>query len=237
MDINWIMGRGLSIDCNLRWEVPAELNVNTEVNIEIIKTLLKEEMKSADTSIIKKFLDILESKTKNGFRHRLITTNWDELIEKEIDKKFPIGSHKPYWLTSSFVYHLNGTIKSEENCNRSPFLLESDDALQRLASLEANTVLNKIITDKFFIIVGVSFDCQTDQDFLNQLSKIEDYLHIGDSTWIILNPCSHSLELVSERIKKALPNSKIILVQQTFSSWIKYSKMKEIVDLNILKAL
>ena len=85
--INWIFGRGLSIGCNLSWSVPSEWrDTPRDEKIELIKVTLRKEMNatSVDSSIIQHLLRFLERHTVHDWRNRFITTNWDYLLQKEI---------------------------------------------------------------------------------------------------------------------------------------------------------
>ena len=87
IDVNWLFGRGLSMGCNLKWEVPSEWGkLCREECIDLIKKELTLQMdySHVDTSSIKDFIKALSDRTNAGFRHRLITTNWDYLLQKEI---------------------------------------------------------------------------------------------------------------------------------------------------------
>jgi hypothetical protein len=226
--INWFFGRGLSIECNLSWTVPKTWTypypcISRDFKISMIKFALEKEMNksSVDCQIINDFLDTLSSNTKDNFNHRFITTNWDYLLQSEIlNRGFKI---KPSWLDDSHVFHLNGTIENlENNTNRSPFLLEEDLATERTPSCEANKIYNNLIWNKLFIVVGMSFECDTDRFFLNALHKVEDDLLIGKSIWIIINPNEDALNKSSQRIQDALPSAKIRKINKSFKQWVNY---------------
>ena len=128
---------------------------------------------------------------------------------------------KPYWLDDSHVYHLNGTIENlEDNTHRSPFLLEEDLANQRTSSREANKAYNKLIWDKIFVIVGMSFECETDRFFLNAVNNVEDHLAVGNSLWIVVNPDEDALNKTCERVQEALPSASVSKFNMTFNQWI-----------------
>lgn len=163
--INWLFGRGLSIGCNLSWIVPSEWEkIHCEKKINQIKDTLRREMNSqdVDTSLIVRLLQLLANQTTLNWRNRFITTNWDYLLQREIlALDF---NEQPNWLANSHVYHLNGTVENlEDNSNRSQFLLEEDSINERCYTVEANIIYNKMLWDSVFVVVGLSFECDTDK--------------------------------------------------------------------------
>ena len=220
--INWLFGRGLSMACGLTWSVPEKWSSIPRVKkIERIKDILYAEMDhpNVDTRIVKKFLGVLATNTSDGWRNRFITTNWDYLLQREILllnlKTLPV------WLDNSHVFHLNGTVEIlDDNTNRSPFLLEEDSRSQRSITPEANIAYNKILWDRMFVVVGMSFECETDKLLLQALNRAEDEMPIGESTWIVVNRNQNALEITSERIQKALPSAEIKCVCAEFGGWL-----------------
>jgi hypothetical protein len=231
--LNWIFGRGVSAASGLSWTVPKEWACLSRDNlIKKIKATLPKKMDEASTSVYNKFLSILAKKTQIGWRHRLITTNWDYLLQKAIDEQS--FTELPCWLADGWVYHLNGTIENlPDNSQRSPFLLESDPSGQRIVSFEANDAYNKIIWDDSFVVVGMSFECQIDKGLLGALRKVEDHMPVGESWWLIVNSSQKSLERVAQNIQIALPRSKIKTVQSSFESWLD-SEMPELEDNGVM---
>ena len=220
--VNWLFGRGASIGCNLAWEVPSEfLELPREEKIENIKRELIRASRhpSVDTSVYRKFLQNLSSRTNSSWKHRFGTTNWDCLLEKEIDAlNLEI---LPSWLADSHVFHINGTIEDWGSKEfRSPFLLEDDSYLQRTPTPETNIFFNFMIWDTFFIVVGMSFECEMDRFLLASLNKVEDDLPIGNSLWLVLNPDKEALQISSSRIASALPRSKVFVAPKRFEEWI-----------------
>lgn len=236
--INWLFGRGLSIDCNLSWTVPIAWKYpypcqTREIKISMIKNALENEMNklSAGCAIIRYFFEILSICTNSNYNNRLITTNWDYLLDREIQN---LDLEKlPRWLDDSLVFHLNGTIENFENhSNRSPFLLEEDSGEQRAFSVEANTAYNKMIWNKIFVVVGMSFECETDRFFLNALNKVQDDLIIGESLWIVVNPDSEVLNQSCQRIQNALPCASVIPIEKKFNKFLQGDIQKFFVTLN-----
>lgn len=128
---------------------------------------------------------------------------------------------KPQWLSNSHVFHLNGTVDNKfTNEHSSPFLLEQDLATQRTLSTEANKAFNHMMWDRKFVVVGMSFECETDKFLLSSLSHVADDLPIGESDWIVVNPNQVALTASCDRLKSALPRATVRGVQTTFSSWL-----------------
>lgn len=220
--VNWLFGRGLSIGCNLPWSVPAEWrDLAREEKIDRIKAALLEEMNkpTIDCTVIRFILRLLSVHTNEGWRHRFITTNWDYLLQREIlDLRLKV---LPSWLANSHVFHLNGTVENlPDNSNRSPFLLEEAFGTQRVETPEANIVYNQIIWDRTFVVVGMSFECETDRFLLLALGRAEDDLPIGESSWIVVNPNRTVLDLSCQRIEKVLPHASVKPVRGTLSEWL-----------------
>ena len=77
-DVNWIFGRGASIEFNLTWTVPEELSrMSRDNQIAEIKSRLRKEMDkpTVDVTPYSKLLAVVREKTAPGWRHRFITTN------------------------------------------------------------------------------------------------------------------------------------------------------------------
>jgi len=232
--VNWLFGRGASVASGLNWTVPKEWErYDREILISKIREILPIEMQKASTAVYKKFLSLLSRKTRSGLKHRLITTNWDFLLQKAIDEQG--FKQLPVWLDDSWVFHFNGTVENlPDNSHRSPFLLESDPASQRVASVEANEAYNRLIWDFRFVVVGMSFECQIDKGLLAALNKVEDDLPIGFSEWIFVNSNQNALKQVEQNIKIALPKCKTVKVQAYFEEWVmaEMPVLKEIGVLN-----
>jgi len=220
--VHWLFGRGASIGCNLTWEVPPSLlKFPRDKKIEKIKKeLFKASLHpSVDTSCYRKLLQNLSSRTASGWRHRFGTTNWDCLLEKEIDVlNLEI---LPPWLADSHVFHINGTVEEGGNKEfRSHFLLEDDSYLQRTPTPEANIFFDFMTWDTLFVVIGMSFECEMDRFLLASLNKVEDDLPIGNSVWFVLNPDKEALEISSSRIASALPRAKVFIAPKYFEEWI-----------------
>lgn len=209
--------------CNLPWTVSLESkSLPREKQIEIIRDELYTAMHqmSINISPIKELLEILAKHTCPNWKNRFITTNWDYLIQKEINK-LPLRT-LPEWLADSHVYHLNGTVERDNNIEfRSEIILEEDPSHQRCVTPEANSAFNKVLWDQLFIVIGMSFECETDKSLLHHIGKTRDEMPIGESSWIIVNRNSSALEASCSRIQISLPNSKIIPVHTDIASWIK----------------
>jgi len=220
--LTWFFGRGVSIACNFKWVVPYEWKCyKRDEQILMIKKQLKIAMDSEGVNTLpyKNLLSILSTKTKPDWCHQFITTNWDYLLEREINNlNLQV---LPKWLCNSFVFHLNGTIEElPDNSNRSPFLLETDNASDRKSTVEANIAFNKIAWQKYFVIVGVSFSCEMDKYTLAILNSVEDYLPIGESYWIAVNPDQKELDNSLRIIQGYLPRAKFYAIKKDFKEWV-----------------
>jgi hypothetical protein len=218
----WLFGRGLSVGCGLTWEVPQEWSdLPRNEKIDRITRSLRHEMDSPkiNTSCIDQLLEFLAARTKHGWRHFFVTTNWDYLLQREIDKLSL--STRPRWLYSGMVHHLNGTVEDlPDNTNRSPFLLQEDTADARTGTVEADVVFSKMIWERTFVVVGMSFECATDQFLLRSLNRVQDDLPIGESDWIVINPDRPALDSASDQIGLALPAARVVRVCKKFEEWL-----------------
>jgi len=97
--------------------------------------------------------------------------------------------------------------------------LEDDPAEQRTETVEWNTAFRLMTWERVFVVVGMSFECQTDRFLLRHLNGVQDDLPIGESLWVIVNPDRSALDCVSSRIQKALPGAMVTPVCNTFSRW------------------
>lgn len=225
-DVVWLFGRGLSVECGVSWVEPLEWKpFAREERVGRIKKTLRAAMDApkVNTLAIRRFLDYLGKGVSDGCRYLLLTTNWDSLLQREIDIAFPEVSP---WPKIKGVFHLNGTVEDPLDANgssslprRTPLLLEDDPAEKRVQTVEGNWAFNLMIWEKVFVVVGMSFECQTDKFLLHHLSKVQDDLPIGESRWVIVNPDRSALGAVSSRIQKALPRAKVNSVCSTFSCW------------------
>lgn len=91
----------------------------------------------------RRLLDMMARDTLADGYHRLLTTNWDHLLQRELLAwmKENNGGYPPKSLaTHGTAYHLNGSVEPGDGQNRSPFMLETDDAGMRVRAHEAKKV-------------------------------------------------------------------------------------------------
>ena len=220
--VDWLFGRGLSIGCNLSWSVPLAWHaLARDQQITRIKDALRAEMEQpgVDCSVIRRLLQVLARHTAPGWRHLFITTNWDFLLQREIQA---LGlTVLPSWLSNSHVYHLNGTVEELlNNAQRSPFLLEQDPSAQRIATHEANAAFGNMIWNRTFVVVGMSFECETDKFLLSALSRIQDDLPIGESRWVVINPDHAALTAFGARLRHVMPRADVKGLPMTLEEWL-----------------
>ena len=174
---------------------------------------------SVGTGPYKELLELLSVRTKSGWNHQFITTNWDYLLQREIDNIH--FSVKPKWLLNSGVFHLNGSVeKFGDPFYRSKILLESDELSERKWSLEGNKAYNFFIWQKIIVIAGMSFKCAVDRGFLHTLESVQDDLPIGEMLWIVINRDIEELSAIVHLLRHTFPQSKVIPVKSTFETWI-----------------
>jgi len=217
----WLLGRGTSAACGLKWVVPnAWRSEPREAQIEKIKLALQKEMKlpTIDKTPLRSFLSQLASGTNRRWRHGFLTTNWDTLLEETIDELNL--TEVPPWLSDSTVFHFNGSIDQPTNDYRSPFLLETDEPSQRYQTAEANKAFAKLMWATHVVVVGMTFNCPMDKLLLDEFNTIQDDLPVGGSHWIIVNRNSESVIAVAERIRTTFPNALITRMNKEFEKWV-----------------
>lgn len=218
----WLFGRGCSVACGLKWTVPGWYKVfPRQWQITCIKKKILREMSkiTPGTGPYKELLDLLATRTCIDWHHRFVTTNWDYLLQKEVNNlQLKIV---PKWLPNTHVAHLNGSVENwGDPIQRSEILLETDAASKRRWSLEANKAYNEMIWQKVIIVAGISFRCPTDRGFLDALKNVEDDLPVGEAKWIVINRNLDELELMKSLLKNKFPLCQVIPVHQDFGSWV-----------------
>jgi hypothetical protein len=235
--VEWLFGRGLSIGCGLHWSVPEVWKeFSREDQVAMIAQAIEQEMSATqvDTRDIERFFDILAAQTTRGWQHRLHTTNWDTLLDREIGRRFPFGKHKPWWLTSSHVYHHNGNVQIPSGDSfRSPILLESDPQTARLPSPESDSAFQKLIYSRIFVVVGMSFECAVDRFLFKALRRVQDDCPVGESCWIVVNPNANVLKDTYSKILDALPAAAVCARAVSFGCWIR-NNLQELVYRGVL---
>lgn len=222
--IVWFFGRGASIANELSWTEPQKWkSLSREERIQKIKDSLLIAMQKipVGTGTYNKFLTVLESFKDSNCTHLFITTNWDYLLQREIDK---IITNKicPGWLINSHVFHLNGSIEETPQKNRSPFLLPDDPPDLRKKTYEANQALQyALIGPRLFVVVGISFMYKMDKALLSFLHLHQDNLRFGEGEWIILDCNEEALNDTCCSFRKTLPRAGIIPVNKKFQDWVK----------------
>jgi hypothetical protein len=235
--VEWFFGRGLSIGCGLHWTVPEVWKAfSREDQCTLIRQAIQREMSAPhiDTRNIERFLDTLAAKTTQGWQHRFHTTNWDYLLDREISRRFPVGTNKPQWLTSSLVYHHNGTAEMpSSDPYRSQLLLDSDPHTARSPSPESNSAFEKMIYSRLFVVVGMSFECDVDRFLFRALNRVQDDLQVGESCWIVVNPSVKALKDTHGKILDALPTAVVCSRAMNFGYWVQ-KNLPELVNRGVL---
>jgi hypothetical protein len=230
--VEWFFGRGLSMGCGLDWNVPKHWKaLRREEQVTKIKSVIPQEMSKTHivTRDIVMFLDILADQTARGWQHRFHTTNWDYLLQREVSRRFPVGTIKPWWLASSQVYHHNGTAETPPGDTfRSQLLLETDPQAARRLSPESDSAFEKLINSRLFVVVGMSFECAVDRFLFKALKHVQEDCPVGESCWIVVNPSTSTLRETHSNILDALPAATVCTLRTDFGSWLR-SKLPELI--------
>lgn len=220
--VTWIFGRGCSVACGLTWTVPCWYNcLIRQWRVTLIKRSLRKHMVKIPfgKGAYRQLLDLLKEKICDNFCHKFVTTNWDYLLQREINNlQLTV---KPRWLLNSHVYHLNGSVENWGKVSyRSEILLETDLSCRRNWSLEANKVYSDMIWQRLIIVAGVSFRCKMDQGFLDALKNVQDGLPIGEAKWIVVNKDNDELNAIKKLLKSKFPQCQVTLVKDEFDQWV-----------------
>ena len=231
-DCTWLFGRGASIANGLKWEVPQDWKddliaerITREAHLRMIAERLRQEMMQIPeySTPYTRLLDIMASSTVDQGHHRLITTNWDYLLQRDLNIWINANSpgYAPRFLsTHGTVYHLNGSVEPGDFQNRSPFLLETDSASVRNKTYEANKALNYLLSSNLIVIVGMSFECDMDRGLLATLRAHEDDFPIGSALFVVVEPNRAILETTYKKFGYCFPRANGIRVNSYFAEWI-----------------
>jgi hypothetical protein len=221
--------------CGLVWTVPPQWgSIPREKLIARIRKALHAEMGGplVDAGPYRRMLDVLARRNAAGWRHRLMTTNWDTLLDREMNNVYPTDC--PPWLESSHVFHINGTVEEpSDNPRRSFFILESDPVGTRVPKLESNLAITSMTWSDCFVVVGMSFECAMDNSLLAALGQAQ--LPVEGSHWIVLNPDGSALDTVCANIQYRLRNVTITRVPDGFAEWLG-DGLPELQDLGVLNS-
>jgi hypothetical protein len=69
-----------------------------------------------------------------------------------------------------------------------------------------------------FVVVGMSFECATDNSLLTALGRVP--LPVEASRWIVVNPSASALEGVCANLKSKLPGATVLPVRTGLADWI-----------------
>ena len=155
--LQWLFGQGCSIECGLSWTVPQEWReLERQEAINRIKRELLQLMEGPDVDSFPYgcLLTELEKSERTGWRHKFHTTNWDFLLEREIDARIPEVC--PKWLADDWVSHLNGSVQPiADESQRSTFLLEWDNSGTWIPAVESNLAFGQLAWSQAFVVVGM----------------------------------------------------------------------------------
>ena len=239
-DCTWVFGRGASIANGLSWVVPQEWKddliskrVTRDTHVHMIAETLREEIARVPRGATpyRRLLNVMSTKTVANGHHRLLTTNWDNLLQRDVFDWVEANTpgYAPRFLsTPGTVYHLNGSVEQGNFKNRSPFLLETDSPSVRKSTFEANQALNLLLWSTLVVVVGMSFECNMDCGLLGTLRAHQDNVPIGSASFVIVEPNKEKLESTYAKLEDCFPRAGGIKVNKGFVEWMD-SDMPELV--------
>ncbi len=231
-DCTWLFGRGASIANGFSWVVPDEWKrdliegrIDREAHTEMIIDAIRTEIDapSVNCDPYRRLINIMAERTVDQGYHRLMTTNWDYLLQQEVSAW--IEANQPglaprFLSTHGMVYHFNGSAEPGEFQNRSPFMLETDSATIRHSTYEANHAFNLVLWSTLVVIVGMSFECDTDRGLLGALRTHEDNIPMGSALFIVVDPCHETLDRTFSTLAACFPRAGGLRVNMGLAEWI-----------------
>jgi len=82
-----------------------------------------------------------------------------------------------------------------------------------------------------FVVVGMSFECATDNSLLTALGKVP--LPVESSRWLVVNPNESALDTVCANIRCKLPGASVVRVPSGFAEWLGHG-LPELRNLGVL---
>lgn len=228
----WLFGRGASIANGLSWVVPQDWKddlvaerVTRETHVTMITEALRQEMTRVpeNSTPYRCLLDIMASRSVVQGHHLLLTTNWDYLLQRDVNGwiNANMPGYVPNFLSGDgMVYHLNGSVEPADFQNRSPFMLETDSPSVRNSTYEANQALTYLLWSSLVVIVGMSFECDMDCGLLATLRAHEDNMPIGSALFVVVEPNREALESTCAKLAHCFPRARGIRVNSGLAEWI-----------------
>ena len=177
---------------------------------------------TAGASVYRHLLEMMATQTTPGGTHKLITTNWDFLLQRELDRWIMLNKpgYAPRFLGAhGMVYHLNGSVEPGDFQNRSPFLLETDPPDMRTRTYEANQAFNYLLWSSLVVIVGMSFECDIDRGLLAALRHHENNVPIGGAHFVVVEPNANVLASTMNKLASCFRRGSGAPVNLTFDDW------------------
>jgi hypothetical protein len=208
--------------CRLTWTVPPTVEAlpSRDARVAAISEAVRATMvePGIDTAPYAALLALLEKRTSPAWRHLFMTTNCDTLLDREVNAKCQVAA--PPWLTSTFVFHLNGraldTMPDPER--RSAILLETDSESDRAKSQEYEQAKAYLKWAHTVIEAGMSFTCETDRALLDRLGL--EPLPIECARWIVVDSDASTLGRVCATIRSRFPGAEVRAGARDFASWV-----------------
>jgi hypothetical protein len=200
----WLAGRGVSMSCGLDWNVPSGLEAalrRRELSRVQLKARICDELSRAqdDASIDCGPLDTLlaRARASDGWRHALLTTNWDELLDRTAAR---YGFEPPL--------HLNGSVGGRN------ILLEDDDDRAREAVPQAREGLRRLLEADVVVAAGLSLASGLDKALLSRLAGKRG------GHWLVVNRDAAEVRRACEELRRRLPGCSVQAAELPFDEWV-----------------
>lgn len=228
MSCGWIFGRGASIAHGVRWTVPSQWYSDYESGAcdreNVIKDITDEMRRLSDATDpvhYKLMINILLTNSAPEQLHYLTTTNWDYLAQRAFDQERESGRSIPY-NTLRDPIHINGSAEPGEWTNRSQFVLEVDEKVERrrIWSHEGQLGFDALTICQTIVVVGLSFECADDRGFLSALADARTNGTYDGAFFVLVDPSTDVLMRNHEFLLRAFRKVTVEEIPMGFDAWV-----------------
>jgi len=227
----WLAGRGVSLNCGLEWDVPAELYEafkRGELPREALARRISEELARAQESapidtwpLDSLLLALRKHGNQREWKHLFVTTNWDTVLDEVLQ------SHPAHEGVEASVAHLNGSIDDP-----STLFTEADSREARDAAININAGFQNLLKAQVCVVVGISLSNALDQELVARLGSRQD-VPAASGAWLVVNHAPEEVQRVCDVLREHLPRARLIPVTTPFDAWVR-GGMPELRELGVI---